>query len=144
MGEPVVAVPLPPGWKEVGGGEGPRAFARDGKGGGQLRIAIYPPDPALEGDRKAAEAYLGRLIAEGAEAGGEVLLAGCDPCAAGSVAYSLRMLPGRGLVQFWLVPAGVLILAVYTMGSAETVEEELVEANRIVRGITIRRTGSEG
>jgi hypothetical protein len=53
-------------------------------------------------------------------------------CSAGPCAFSLRRSKQYGLFCLWVIPAEVFVFATYTMGSLDSVNQELADAMMIV------------
>ncbi|MCY3022306.1 MAG: hypothetical protein NTW87_25115 [Planctomycetota bacterium] len=124
------------GWYEEPG-KSPRTFRRRADGSGVLQISLQPPLKRKVTTGEEAENELARLLDSLGMDLGERQLMAHDKCSSGILATAIYKSQKQGLLQFWLIPREVTVFASYTMGSLETVRQEVAEANEMVKTATL-------
>jgi hypothetical protein len=120
----------PKNWEFVPGERS--AYRRKGINTGELRISLHPPPPTNNASGPATSQRLQQLLDATGQKLGNQLHASYRICDLGLMATSLWRSPERGLQQYWLIECEISIFASFIMGSLETVQVELAEAQQIL------------
>jgi hypothetical protein len=111
-----------------------RTFHRKGENTGLLRLSLLPPiEDNCNGDVVSTR-LRATLLSTGMELGKEIQ-SSHRLCSLGIMATSIWRSPSQGLQQYWMIKTEVLIFVSYVMGSLETVEIEMAEAQQIIDGL---------
>ena len=125
-------VQFPNTWEAIPGQ--PRGFHRKGKNTGQLRLSLLPP---IDGDCDGvllSSRLKTTLLATGMDIG-EELHSSHRSSSLGIVATSIWRSPSQGLQQYWMIAGEVLIFVSYVMGSLDSAEIEMAEAQQVIDGL---------
>jgi hypothetical protein len=127
-----LVVHFPHTWEAIQGQS--RAFRRKGENTGQLRLSLCPPIEG-NGDGNAVSNRLSTTLLSIGKELGEEIHSSHRLCSLGVMATSIWRSSSQGLQQYWMVESEVSIFASYVMGSLETIEIEMAEAQQIIDGL---------
>ena len=125
---------LPRGWYQVAGAI-PHTFRRHGLStqSGKLQLSLLPPENFSNLDCEGTQTLLRETLARQDIAVGAPLGSGCEPCAAGRLAYAVYKHLG-GQPEYWLIPCEeATVFAAWEQGAKATAGMERRDVHQMLK-----------
>lgn len=134
---------LPRGWYQVAGSV-PHTFRRHGLStqSGKLLLSLLPPEETLPADCESGQTLLRETLARQDIAVGTALNSGCEPCAAGLMAFAVYKHVG-GQHEYWVIPCEeATIFAAWEQGAKATAGMERHDIHVMLKELFFEDSGS--
>ena len=136
---------LPRGWYQVAGSV-PHTFRRHGLStqSGKLQLSLLPPEEVYaELDCESAQTLLRETLARQDIAVGTPLSSGCEPCAAGQMAFAVYKHVG-GQHEYWVIPCPeATVFAAWEQGAKATAGMERHDIHVMLKELFFEDANSE-